>query len=119
MRLCILTKDKYVFLVLLVPSDEEVKVNRILDGKFLRERGNTTFSVNFTWTGPLFNFTLHAYEITYELTGYGANETIVHGNVVCILILILFFGNSHAFEMIKLVTLNERMFNPNALQQDR
>lgn len=64
-----------------LPSDEEVKVRRILDGKFLRERGNSTFSVNFTWTGPLFNFTLHAYEITYELTGYGANETIVHGNV--------------------------------------
>ena len=99
MRLCILTKDKYVFLVLLVPSDEEVKVRRILDGKFLRERGNTTFSVNFTWTGPLFNFTLRAYEFTYELTGYSA-ETIFHGEVVCNRKFNIFFCHSQVFEMI-------------------
>ena len=89
MRLCILTKDKYVFLVLLVPSDEEVKVRRILDGKFLRERGNTTFSVNFTWTGPLFNFTLHAYEITYELSFCRIRQIIIINIIITIIIIIL------------------------------
>ena len=81
--MCILTKDKYIFFVLLVPSDEEVKVRRILVGTFLREEGKSTFSVNFTWTGPLFNFTLRAYEFSYELTGCISSETIFHGNVVC------------------------------------
>ena len=85
--------------VLLVPPDEEVKVRHILVGTFLREEGKNTFTVNFTWTGPLFNFTLRAYEFTYELTGYSA-ETIFHGEVVCNRKFSIFFCNSQVFEMI-------------------
>lgn len=78
----VLKTNIYIF-VLLGSSEEEVKVRQIFFGKFLREQGKSTFSVNFTWTGPLFNFTLRAYEVSYELTGYSASETIVHGKVVC------------------------------------
>ncbi|CAH3014403.1 unnamed protein product, partial [Porites evermanni] len=64
-----------------VPSDKEVEVGRIHVGTFLREEEKSTFSVNFTWPGPLFNFTLRAYEFSYELTGCISSQTIFHGNL--------------------------------------
>ncbi|KAJ7358906.1 hypothetical protein OS493_020744, partial [Desmophyllum pertusum] len=42
---------------------------------FIRENGSSTFSVNVTWTGPVFNFTFRSYDIVYELSGYTDKPT--------------------------------------------
>ena len=66
----------------LVPTDNDVKVRNIKVGEFVQEEGNSTFSVNISWTGPVFNFTLYGYHFTYELTGYKKHAIMIKGNVV-------------------------------------
>ena len=68
--------------VLLVPLVEDIKVKNILVGDFVPAQGMSKFSVNFSWTGPVFNVTFRSYVFSYELTGYNANKTIGNGTVV-------------------------------------
>ena len=65
-----------------MPRDVEIRVQNIQFGGFVRDKGNTTFSVNCSWTGPVFNFTLHSYEVEYELSGYTTGKPTVRINVV-------------------------------------
>ena len=57
-------------------------MKNLLVGDFVPEQGLGTFSVNFSWTGPVFSVTFRSYVFTYELTEYNANKTIGNGNVV-------------------------------------
>ena len=66
-----------------MPRDDEIRVENLQFGGFVREKGNTTFSVNCTWTEPAFNFTLLSYEVVYELSGYTSGKPTVRINVVC------------------------------------
>ena len=68
--------------VLLVPLVKDIKVKNMLVGDFVPEQGMSTFSVNFSWTGPVFRVTFRSFVFTYELTGYNANKNIGNGNVV-------------------------------------
>ena len=70
------------FCVLSVPRDDDIRVQNIQFGRFVLDKGNTTFSVNCTWTGPVFNFTLRYYEVVYELSGYTFGKPSVRINVV-------------------------------------
>ena len=51
-------------------------------GPYVALNGTDTFFVNFSWTGPAFNFTFLSYDITYELTGYNSETSIVHNVVI-------------------------------------
>ncbi|XP_022799051.1 uncharacterized protein LOC111337088 [Stylophora pistillata] len=53
-----------------VPSDRDTAIKNLKLGEFVRELGTSRYSVNVTWTGPVFNFTLVAYNIAYEFSGY-------------------------------------------------
>ena len=64
-----------------VPRDDDVMVKNI-KFVFIRENGSSTFSVNVTWTGPVFNFTFRSYDIVYELSGYTDKPTDRRKNVV-------------------------------------
>ena len=75
-------KRHWSFYILSVPRDDEIRVQNIQFGGFEREKGNTMFSVNCTWTGPAFNFTLRSYEVEYELSGYTSGNPTVRINVV-------------------------------------
>lgn len=68
--------------MLLVPGDDDIKVQNLKFGEFVREKGSSTFSVNFTWTEPVFNFTFRSYDIVYELSGYTADKPIIRINAV-------------------------------------
>ena len=61
---------------------EDIKVKNILVSEFVPEQGMRTFSVNFSWTGPVFDVTLCSYVFTYELIGYNSNKMIGNGTVV-------------------------------------
>lgn len=65
------------FFLSLVPPDNDVIVKNIQVGKFVPEPGNSTFSLNLSWTGPAFNFTFRSYEVVYELTGYNAEKPVL------------------------------------------
>lgn len=71
-----------IFFVLLVPLDNDVKVRKIEVVDFVPEKGNTTFSVKFSWIGPAFNVSVYGYFFKYELTGYTKHGIIIDGNVV-------------------------------------
>ena len=68
--------------MLLVPPDNDVKVQNIKVGEFVQEEGNSTFSVKISWIGPVFNFTLCGYHSTYELIGYKKQAIMIKGNMV-------------------------------------
>lgn len=71
-----------IFFVLLVPPDNDVKVRKIEVVDFVPEQGNTTFSVKFSWIGPVFNVSHYGYFFKYELMGYTKHEIIINGNLV-------------------------------------
>ena len=68
--------------MLLVPPDADLKVRNIEVGEFVPEKENSTFSVRFSWSGPVFNYTLYGYHFTYELIGYKTRAIKIRGNVV-------------------------------------
>ena len=68
--------------MILVPPDADLKVRNIEVCEFVPEKGNSTFSVRFSWTGPVFNITLYGYHFTYELTGYKKPAIQMKGKVV-------------------------------------
>ena len=72
----------YFYSMVLVPPDDDVEVRNIEVGEFAPEKGNSTFSVKFSWTGPAFNFTLYGYHFNYELTGYKKHAITIKGDVV-------------------------------------
>lgn len=65
-----------------VPSNDDTEIKSLKFGEFVRELGTSRYSINVTWTGPVFNFTLISYNIEYELTGYQSNRPTVQINVV-------------------------------------
>ena len=65
-----------------VPSNDDTEIKSLKFGEFVRELGTSRYSINVTWTGPVFNFTLIFYNIEYELTGYQSNRPTVQINVV-------------------------------------
>lgn len=64
-----------------VPSNDDTEIKSLKFGEFVRELGTSRYSINVTWTGPVFNFTLISYNIEYELTGYQSNRPTVQINV--------------------------------------
>ena len=65
-----------------VPSNDDTEIKSLKFGEFVRELGTSRYSINVTWTGPVFNFNLISYNIEYELTGYQSNRPTVQINVV-------------------------------------
>ena len=65
-----------------VPSNDDTEIKSLKFGEFVRELGTSRYSINVTWTGPVFNFTLISYNIEYELMGYQSNRPAVQINVV-------------------------------------
>ena len=72
----------YFYSLVLVPPDDDVELRNIEVGEFALEKENSTFAVKFSWTGPVFNFTLYGYHFKYELTGYKKHAIMIKGNVV-------------------------------------
>ena len=59
-----------------------MKVRMIEVVDFVPKQGNTTFSVKFSWIGPVFNVSVYGYSFKYELMGYTKHEIIIKGKVV-------------------------------------
>ena len=68
--------------MLLVPPEADLKVRNIEVGEFVPGKGNSTFSVRFSWSGPVFNYTLYGYHLTYELIGYKKRAIKIRENRV-------------------------------------
>ena len=65
-----------------VPSNDDTEIKSLRFGEFVRELGTSRYSINVTWTGPVFNFTFIYYNIEYKLMGYQSNRPAVQINVV-------------------------------------
>ena len=66
---------RFYFIFFQVPHMEEVKVQNLQAGRFVEDKENNTFDVEFTWDPPSFQLSdVLSYNLSFEISGYGRDQ---------------------------------------------
>ena len=66
---------RFSFFFFQVPRMEEVKVKNLQAGRFVEDKENNTFAVEFTWDPPSFQLRdVISYNLSFEIYGYERDQ---------------------------------------------
>ena len=66
---------RFYFIFFQVPDIDEVKVQNLQAGRFVEDKENNTFAVNFKWDPPSFRLRdILSYNLSFELSGYERDQ---------------------------------------------